>query len=146
MRLSFTDTAIIGVFGGMYMGVVSMGLALGGSVFIKSIDERIYPRTPEYLAHQKIRGLISLIKSDTKRIVEKEKLLDSLKKYKDSEHKNITERDIKFEIEYLKRSLEQWNHEKEVLEFAFILPDDTEKEPAPLMPVEMGYRKLFFGL
>jgi hypothetical protein len=142
MRLSFTDTAIITVFGGMYMGVVSMGLALGGAMLIESVDNRINPRTPEYLANQKKKQLVSWIKGDHKRIQEKERVLDSLKKYKDSEHKNNTERDIKIEIEYLKRLLERWEHEKEVLDFAFCL----EEEPAPLMPVEIGFRKMFFGL
>ena len=138
MRLSFTETAIIGVFGGFYMGVVGMG----GYMLIESIYERMNPRTPEYLANKKKKVLISLIKSDSNRIVEKQKLLDGLKKYKDSEYKSMTEKDIKFEIEYLKRSLDQWNHQKGVLEFAFCLHD--EEEP-PLMPIEMGFRKLFYS-
>jgi hypothetical protein len=141
-RLSFTDTAIISVFGGIYIGILGMGTTLVGIKVIEKMDYTIYPRTPEYLANKKREQLVSWIKGDDERIKEKELVLEGLKKYKDSGYKSVTEKDIKFEIEYLKRSIERWKHEKEVLDFAFILPD----EPVALMPVGMGFRKLFYGL
>ena len=141
-KMSNTDTVLVGVLGGICSLFASVGTVLLSYKIIESVDNAINPRTPEYLANQKKKQLVSWIKGDNEKIVEKQILLDGLKKYKNSEHKTITERDIKFEIEYLKRSVDRWNHEKEVIEFAFCL----HQEPAPLMPVEMGYRKLFYGL
>jgi hypothetical protein len=139
---NYTESLILTVFGGIYMGVVSMGVALGGSIIIREVEKTINPRTPEYLAKQKKLQLVKWIEGDKKSIQEKEKQIESFKKYKESEYQNNTVRDIKFEIEYLKRCLDRWEHEKEVLDDVFCLIDE---EPVPLMPIEMGFRRLLYS-
>jgi hypothetical protein len=142
MRMSVTDTVLLGVLGGLYASVVGFGSVLLGRKVIETVDHTIYPRTPEYLAKEKKKELVSWIKGGHKRVQEKERVLDSFKKYKESEYQNNTVRVIKAEIEYLKRSIERCEHEKGVLDFAFCL----KEEPAPSMPVEIGFRKLFYKI
>ena len=139
VKISSTDTLILSFFGSLYMTVIGMGLGLGGCIVIREVEQKINPRTPEYLAKEKKKELIKYINGDKRRIEEHEKTIESFNRYKESEHQNNTVRDIKAEIEYLNRSLDRWEHEKEVLDFAFCL-----KEEPPLMPEEMGFRKLFY--
>jgi hypothetical protein len=142
MRMSVTDTVLVGILGSLYTSFAAVGTVMFGYSVFSIGEEIINPRTPEYLANKKKRQLNYWIKGDHKKIQEKERVLDSLKKYKESEYQNNTVRDIKAEIEYIKGSIERWEHEKGVLDFAFCL----KEEPAPLMTVEIGFRKLFYKI
>jgi hypothetical protein len=142
VRFSFTDRLILSIFGSLYMTVIGIGVGLGGCIVIREVEQKINPRTPEYLAKEKKKELIKYINGDKRRIEEHEKTIESFNRYKESEHQNNTVRDIKAEIEYLNRSIDRWEHEKEVLDDAFCLID---KEPAPLMPIEMGFRRLLYS-
>ena len=139
MRLSFTDRAIIGIFSGMYLGVISIGLALGGSALIDSVEQTIIPRTPEYLANQKKKELQRWIGYEKKEITKKEREIECFNKYKNSVYQDNIVRDIKTGIKYNNETVDMYEKKILELEEAFCL-----KEPAPLMPIEMGFRKLFY--
>jgi hypothetical protein len=52
-RMSNTDTTLVGVLGGLYVSFAGFCSVYLGLKVIESVDNKINPRTPEYLAKQK---------------------------------------------------------------------------------------------
>lgn len=131
----------------LFSSSVSVGI-MGGIFLIlntESIDLICNPRTPLYYVKEDMKQTEKYIKYKKERIIEKGKELECLNMFENSEKIEEKKKEIISLIEYTKKKIIEDETEIEVYRKGIEKIELEELKKIPLMPVEMGFRKLFYS-